>query len=111
MGLPETYGCAVKEFITGANPSLGIVMLMTNGVSELMNRFGTAEQKSEYCPKLNSGEVPGTMCITEAQAGSGGGFAANVSSRWVSFERRMLSAAALLHLSVSVKLQRLIVSD
>ena len=36
----------------------------------MIEGFGTDEQKALYVEKLYSGEWTGTMCLTEAQAGS-----------------------------------------
>ncbi|MGV8080070.1 MAG: acyl-CoA dehydrogenase [Syntrophales bacterium] len=43
---------------------------LTSGAAELIESYGTEEQKSRYLPKMLSGEWGGTMCLTEAGAGS-----------------------------------------
>jgi alkylation response protein AidB-like acyl-CoA dehydrogenase len=70
MGLPETVGTAVNEFFSGSNPSLSLTLMLTRGAGTMIANFGTDEQKALYVEKLLSGEWGGTMCLTEAQAGS-----------------------------------------
>ncbi len=70
MGLPETVGTAVNEFFSGSNPSLSLTLMLTRGAGTMIAKFGTDEQKALYVERLLSGEWGGTMCLTEAQAGS-----------------------------------------
>jgi alkylation response protein AidB-like acyl-CoA dehydrogenase len=70
MGLPETIGTAVNEFFNGSNVSLSLTLMLTRGAGAMIEGFGTDEQKALFVEKLYSGEWSGTMCLTEAQAGS-----------------------------------------
>ncbi len=70
MGLPETVGTAINEYITGANVSLSLTLLLTRGSAHLIENFGTDEMKALYCEKMYTGEWAGTMCMTEPSAGS-----------------------------------------
>jgi alkylation response protein AidB-like acyl-CoA dehydrogenase len=70
MGLPDTVGTAVNEFFNGANVSMSLTLMLTRGAGAMIEGFGTDEQKALYVEKLYSGEWTGTMCLTEAQAGS-----------------------------------------
>jgi alkylation response protein AidB-like acyl-CoA dehydrogenase len=70
MGLPETLGTAVNEYFNGANVSLSLTLMLTRGAGAMIEGFGTDEQKALFVEKLYSGEWTGTMCLTEAQAGS-----------------------------------------
>jgi len=70
MGLPETVGTAVNEFFSGANVSLSLTLMLTRGTGAMIEGFGTDEAKSLFVEKIYSGEWTGTMCLTEAQAGS-----------------------------------------
>jgi len=70
MGLPDTVGTAVNEFFNGSNVSLSLTLMLTRGAGAMIEGFGTDEQKSLFVEKLYSGEWTGTMCLTEAQAGS-----------------------------------------
>jgi alkylation response protein AidB-like acyl-CoA dehydrogenase len=70
MGLPDTVGTAVNEFFNGSNVSLSLTLMLTRGAGAMIEGFGTDEQKALFVEKLFSGEWTGTMCLTEAQAGS-----------------------------------------
>ncbi|HPC39987.1 MAG TPA: acyl-CoA dehydrogenase [Spirochaetota bacterium] len=70
MGMPLTIGNACEEFFSAANgPLLGYPGL-TRGAAELINNFGTDDQKRLYLDKMYSGTWCGTMCLTEPNAGS-----------------------------------------
>jgi alkylation response protein AidB-like acyl-CoA dehydrogenase len=70
MGLPESVGTGISEFLMGANTSLGLEILLTRGAAHLIEAFGSDELKATYCERMYSGEWTGTMCLTEAGAGS-----------------------------------------
>jgi len=70
MGLPEVLGTAVNEFFSGSNVAFSLTLMLTRGVAHMIAGFGTDEQKQLYVEKVLSGEWTGTMCLTEAQAGS-----------------------------------------
>jgi alkylation response protein AidB-like acyl-CoA dehydrogenase len=70
MGLPESVGSGISEFIMGANTSMSLTVLLTRGSAHLIESFGTDELKAVYCEKMYSGEWAGTMCLTEPSAGS-----------------------------------------
>jgi hypothetical protein len=61
MGLPESMGSGISEFIMGANTSMSLTVLLTRGSSHLIESFGTDELKATYCEKMYSGEWAGTM--------------------------------------------------
>jgi len=70
QGLPEILGYLVDEMIGSANLSFGLYPGLTKGTIVGLSAHGSAEQKKLYLNKLASGEWQGTMCLTEAQAGS-----------------------------------------
>ncbi|HEY3400748.1 MAG TPA: acyl-CoA dehydrogenase [Geothrix sp.] len=70
MGLPECVGTGISEFLMGANTALGLKLLLTRGAAHLIETFGSDELKAVYCEKMYTGEWTGTMCLTEAGAGS-----------------------------------------
>ena len=70
LGLPEAVGTGISEFIMGANTSLGLQVLLTRGAAHLIETFGSEELKAICCERMYSGEWTGTMCLTEAGAGS-----------------------------------------
>ena len=70
MGLPESVGTGISEFIMGANTALGLQVLLTRGAAHLIESFGSEPLKTIYCERMYSGEWTGTMCLTESSAGS-----------------------------------------
>ena len=68
--LPLVVGTAVSEvFYAGSFCIYGAVELSHAG-AKVIEIFGTDEQKEIYMKRLYSGEWMGTMCLTEADAGS-----------------------------------------
>ncbi|MDX2027470.1 MAG: acyl-CoA dehydrogenase [Alphaproteobacteria bacterium] len=70
QGLPWTIAMAVQEMFQSANISLALCPLLTQGAIEALTAHGSEELKVRFLPKLVSGEWPGTMNLTEPQAGS-----------------------------------------
>ncbi len=70
MGLPLTVTTAVNEMMAAACLSLQLNPLMTQGQIEALEHHASDEIKSLYLPKLISGELCGTMNLTEPAAGS-----------------------------------------
>ncbi|NUM50525.1 MAG: acyl-CoA dehydrogenase family protein [Flavobacteriales bacterium] len=79
ISIPEEYGGFGKDFITGmlANEKLGaghsfaVAQAAHNGIGTLpILYFGNEEQKKKYIPKLASGELKASYCLTEPGAGS-----------------------------------------
>ena len=70
MGLPDTVGVACNEFFNGANVSMALTLMLTRGAGAMIEGFGTDEQKALFVEMLYTGKACGTMCLTEAQAGS-----------------------------------------
>ena len=46
------------------------MMTIHNMVSWMIDVNGTPEQREEYCPRLTSGEIIGSYCLTEPGSGS-----------------------------------------
>ncbi len=69
-GTPEVMRKAVDDLFFGANISLNLGVLLTIGAGHLIEVWGTDELKQRYVEKMYSGEWAGTMCLTEAGAGS-----------------------------------------
>lgn len=68
--LPCVLATAVGEMWSAANMSFALCPMLTQAAAELLSRHGDQRIKSEYLPKLVSGEWTGTMLLTEPQAGS-----------------------------------------
>jgi alkylation response protein AidB-like acyl-CoA dehydrogenase len=70
QGSPFTVHAMVEEMMCGSCTSFNMYPALTQGASEVIERFGTPEQKQRYLGKMHAGEWAGTMCLTEPQAGS-----------------------------------------
>jgi alkylation response protein AidB-like acyl-CoA dehydrogenase len=70
QGAPECLAIGVYDFFFGANISFNLGALLTTGTAHLIEVWGTDEIKKTYCEKMYAGDWSGTMCLTEAQAGS-----------------------------------------
>lgn len=70
MGLPHVLGVLANELFTGANMAFTMYIGLTAGVANLLAKFGPPGKSVEYSKKLLSGEWGGTMCLTEAGAGT-----------------------------------------
>lgn len=79
VGVPEEFGgqgapfvvaTAVEEMMAGSNVAFSMYPGLAAGAAHLLAECGTEEQKKKYVEKLYNGELGGTMCLTEAQAGS-----------------------------------------
>ncbi|MBI4913131.1 MAG: acyl-CoA dehydrogenase [Acidobacteria bacterium] len=81
MGLPECVGTGISEFLMGANTALGLQTLLTRGAAHLIETFGSDELKATFVEKMYGGEWAGTMCLTEAGAGSDLGALATKATR------------------------------
>jgi alkylation response protein AidB-like acyl-CoA dehydrogenase len=70
QGLPHVVDSAFMEMLNSANQAWTMYTGLSHGAYNALHAFGTPEQKDLYLPKLVSGEWTGTMCLTEAHAGT-----------------------------------------
>src|SRR5665213_2359964 len=79
VGVPEEYGGFGKDTLTnmliteylGAGYSGSVALSAHTGIGTLpILYFGTAEQKTKYLPKLATGELKASYCLTEPGSGS-----------------------------------------
>jgi len=70
QGLPFALACCVLENLGAANLAFALLPMLTVGAIEALEAHGSEAQKALYLPRLVSGEWPGTMNLTEPQAGS-----------------------------------------
>jgi alkylation response protein AidB-like acyl-CoA dehydrogenase len=70
QGLPLAINAACTEIWSAANISFGLCPLLTLSAIEALDAHGSEELKKIYLEKLISGDWPGTMQLTEPQAGS-----------------------------------------
>ncbi len=70
QGLPLTIFGQVAEYFISANSAMKIYSGLAVGAGHLIESFGTEEEKALFCEKMYNGIWGGTMCLTEADAGS-----------------------------------------
>lgn len=79
VSLPEEYNGFGKDFNTsllvtetiGAGHSFAVAVAAHTGIGMLpILYFGTKEQKTKYLPKLGTGELKASYCLTEPGSGS-----------------------------------------
>ncbi len=70
QGLPFSLAVCVLENLGAANMGFSLLPMLTVGAIDAIEKHGSEAQKAMYLAKLISGEWPGTMNLTEPQAGS-----------------------------------------
>ena len=70
QGLPLAINAVCTEIWNASNISFGLCPLLTLSAIEALDAHGSEELKQIYLEKLVSGDWPGTMQLTEPQAGS-----------------------------------------
>jgi len=70
QGAPAFIGGAAFEYLLAANWALFGYATMGNGTANMIQLYGTEEQKQKYVKKLTSAQWGGTMLLTESEAGS-----------------------------------------
>ena len=70
QGMPRTLASVVGEYFNGANFPFMMYPGLTHGAGNLVENFGTDEQKEIYLKNMYTGKWTGTMLLTEPDAGS-----------------------------------------
>ena len=70
QGFPTMMRVVINDLMYGACQSFNMAPSLTHGAAHLIESFGTEELKKSYVPKMFNGTWSGTMCLTEADAGS-----------------------------------------
>lgn len=70
QGMPKMVTMLTEEMMFSANQAFALYPNLTVGATLCLLANGSDEQKALYLPKLYSGEWSGTMCLTEAHAGT-----------------------------------------
>lgn len=69
LNFPVSVSVMIVEMISRADPALMNIFGLQD-ISETVNKFAGAEMKAAYLPRFASGEVTGSMALTEPEAGS-----------------------------------------
>ncbi len=70
QGLPKLIHAACAEMLNSANLSFALCPLLTDGAIEALLTAGSHAQQAACIPKMVDGSWPGSMNLTEPQAGS-----------------------------------------
>jgi alkylation response protein AidB-like acyl-CoA dehydrogenase len=70
QGLPHIAGVVLDEMLCSSNLSFSMYPLLAHGAVGALERWGDDELKRRFMPKLIDGSWTGTMCLTEAHAGT-----------------------------------------
>jgi alkylation response protein AidB-like acyl-CoA dehydrogenase len=69
LNFPVSVSVMVIEMISRADPALMNIFGLQD-IGETVNKFADDEMRSAYLPRFASGEVTGSMALTEPEAGS-----------------------------------------
>lgn len=70
MGMPKVVSAQVEEMLNSASLAFGLYPMLTSGACVSINTHATEELKSKYLPNMYAGIWCGSMCLTEAHAGT-----------------------------------------
>ena len=71
LGMSATAFMGVLEEICAASAGFGIMLSVHNSLCcEILKLFGSDELKEKYLPKMAAGELIGSYCVTEPNAGT-----------------------------------------
>ena len=73
QGLPASLSGLVGEFFVAANTAFMTYPGLTTSNADVIEHFGTDQDREMFVEKLNTGVWTGTMCLTEPDAGSDAG--------------------------------------
>ena len=81
LQLPHGFLDMVSEIVNAGSVAMGTGFELTQGASLILQHFGSDWMKEVLIPGLYDGRFQGTMCLTEAQAGSDLGAVATTAER------------------------------
>lgn len=70
LGMPHVLDVAIGEMFTGSCMAFALYPGLSRSAASLLRDYGDEAQRALIVGKLYSGEWSGTMCLTEAGAGS-----------------------------------------
>jgi alkylation response protein AidB-like acyl-CoA dehydrogenase len=70
QGMPHLVSNVLVELMNSANVAWSMYPGLSHGAYSALHAVGSEELKSLYLPRIVSGEWTGTMCLTEAHAGT-----------------------------------------
>jgi alkylation response protein AidB-like acyl-CoA dehydrogenase len=70
QGAPHSLQAIIEEFLSGSNTAFNMYPGLAYGAAEVIQTFGTPEQRELFLSRMYAGQWGGTMCLTEPHAGS-----------------------------------------
>lgn len=70
MGIPSTIHLILMAQGARACVATSTQMAFFSSIADMLNRYGDKEDKDRLIPKIISGEISGSMCLTEPGCGS-----------------------------------------
>ncbi|UVL38453.1 acyl-CoA dehydrogenase C-terminal domain-containing protein [Pseudomonas sp. B21-040] len=70
MGMPKAISAQIEEMVNSANLSFGLYPMLTAGACLALKAHASHELKERYLPNMYAGTWTGSMCLTEAHAGT-----------------------------------------
>ncbi len=70
MGMPKAISAQVEEMVNAASLSFGLYPMLTAGACLSINAHASEALKQAYLPNMYAGVWSGSMCLTEAHAGT-----------------------------------------
>lgn len=70
MGMPKVISAQVEEMVNSASLAFGLYPMLTAGACLSINAHASDALKQTYLPKMYAGVWAGSMCLTEAHAGT-----------------------------------------
>lgn len=70
QGMPKMLTTLFEEMLQSASNAFCLYSMLTSGAALALDAHGSEELKSQYLPKMYSGEWCGSMCLTESHAGT-----------------------------------------
>ena len=70
MGMPKVVSAQVEEMVNSTSLAFGLYPMLTAGACLSINAHASEELKATYLPNMYSGQWAGSMCLTEAHAGT-----------------------------------------
>jgi alkylation response protein AidB-like acyl-CoA dehydrogenase len=70
MGIPVSAGVLIFEQLCRACVSTGTQIGFFSSIADMIERFCDQDIQDKYVPMIRNGEISGSMCLTEPDAGS-----------------------------------------
>lgn len=70
QGMPKMLTTLFEEMLHSASNAFCLYSMLTSGAALALDAHGSEALKSQYLPKMYSGEWAGSMCLTESHAGT-----------------------------------------